>query len=195
MPAGPNEGHTGPPVGEQRAISDWKADRLPRRVYPSEKALAYYQRCLAFLQTKFLELIAFCLDKSSRPEVLGRLYPLERGSLWCKIKGVSSCRKRQEDTPFGVGFDKTDGIAFRPVSHIILYKTHRTNHISRAFAGHFKHFVYPPGDFHACLGLNSSHAAGAWGLAWYSKNTMVPLTVTGPCASPRFRLTLSSIQR
>ena len=44
--------------------------------------------------------------------------------------------------------------------------------------------------------LKSSHAAGAWGLAWYSKNTMVPLTVTGLCASrPRFRFTLSSIQR
>ena len=181
MPAGPNEGHTGPPVGERRAIFDWKADRLPRRVYPSEKALAYYQRCLAFLQTKFLELIAFCLDKSSRPEVLGRLYPLERGSLWCKIKGVSPCRLQQEDTPFGVGFDKTDGSASRPVSHIILCKTH---------------LGYPPDDSALVSSLKSSHAAGAWGLAWYSKNTMVPLTVTGLCASrPRFRFTLSSIQR
>jgi len=38
-PAQTEEGHTGPPVGKRRAISDWRADRLTRRVYPLEKAV------------------------------------------------------------------------------------------------------------------------------------------------------------
>lgn len=70
------------------------------------------------MQSEFLELIEFCLDKSYRPEVLGQLYPSERYSLWCKIKGVPSCHKRQEtfqtdscaprgtEMPFGTDLDK-----------------------------------------------------------------------------------------
>lgn len=40
----------------------------------------------------------------------------------------------------------------------------------------------------------SSGGAGCCGWAWYSKNTMVPLTITEP-SSPMLTLTLSSIQR
>ena len=86
----------------------------------TENALKYYQQYLSLLQAEFLELIEFCLDKSYRPEVLDRLYPSERYSLWCKIKGVSSCHKRQEtfqtdsydphgtEVPFGADLDKID---------------------------------------------------------------------------------------
>ena len=36
-PAQAETGHIGPPVGKRRAISDWKADRLPHIAYPLEK--------------------------------------------------------------------------------------------------------------------------------------------------------------
>lgn len=59
-------------------------------------ALEYYQQYVSFLQTEFLELIEFCLDKEFRPEVLGQLYPSERYALWGKIKGVPASHIRQE---------------------------------------------------------------------------------------------------
>lgn len=38
-PARVEVGHTGPPVGRRRAISDWRADRPPHRVYPPGKSI------------------------------------------------------------------------------------------------------------------------------------------------------------
>ena len=86
----------------------------------TEKALEYYQQYLSLLQKEFLELLEFCLDKKYRPTVLGQLYPSERYSLWCRIKGLSSSHTRQETfqpdsydphgttMPFGTDLDKID---------------------------------------------------------------------------------------
>lgn len=72
------------------------------------------------MQTEFLELLEFCLDKNFRSKVLGQLYPSERYSLWCRIKGLSSSHVRQETfqpdsydphgttMPFGADLDKLD---------------------------------------------------------------------------------------
>ena len=109
-----------PTLSEVSYSSIYTATFPPQFTRRTEKALEYYRHYLLFLQTEFLELIEFCLDKSYRPEVLGRLYPSERYSLWCKIKGVPSCHKRQEtfqpdscdprgtQMPFGTDLDKID---------------------------------------------------------------------------------------
>lgn len=109
-----------PALSEVFYSSIYTAAFPPQFTRKTEKALEYYRHYRLFLQTEFLELIEFCLDKSYRPEVLARLYPSERYSLWCKIKGVSSCRKRQEtfqpdsydprgtQMPFGTDLDKID---------------------------------------------------------------------------------------
>ena len=60
------------------------------------QALEYYRQYVSFLQTEFLELIEFCLDKEFQPGVLGQLYPSERYTIWCKIKGVTTSHTRQE---------------------------------------------------------------------------------------------------
>lgn len=92
----------------------------PQFVRKTEKALEYYRQYLSCLQTEFLELLEFCLDKNYRPEVLGRLYPSERYSLWCRIKGLSSSQTLQETfqpdsyephgttMPFGADLDEID---------------------------------------------------------------------------------------
>lgn len=89
-------------------------------VRKTEKALEYYRQYLSCLQAEFLELLKFCLDKNYRPEVLGRLYPSERYSLWCRIKGLSSSQTLQETfqpdsyephgttMPFGADLDEID---------------------------------------------------------------------------------------
>ena len=51
---------------------------------------------LSLLQSEFLELLEFCLDKNFHPKVLVQLYPSERYSLWCRIKGLPSSHTRQE---------------------------------------------------------------------------------------------------
>lgn len=60
------------------------------------------------MQEELLELIEFCFDKEYRPDVLERLYPSERYSLWCSINGVSSDHIRQEI--FHAGTYAPDGI-------------------------------------------------------------------------------------
>ncbi len=92
----------------------------PQFARRTERALEYYQQYLALLQTEFLELLEFCLDKNFRPKVLGQLYPSERYSLWCRIKGLSSSHVRRETfqpdsydphgttMPFGADLDKLD---------------------------------------------------------------------------------------
>ncbi len=89
----------------------------PQFVRKTEKALNAYRQYLSLLQTEFLELIEFCLDKDYWPEVLGRLYPSERYSLWCRIKGVPSSHEHRETfqpdsynpcgtiMPFGIDLD------------------------------------------------------------------------------------------
>ena len=109
-----------PALSEVFYSSIYTAAFPPQFTRKTEKACTYYQQYLSLLQSEFLELIEFCLDKSYRPEVLGGLYPSERYSLWCKIKGVPSCHKRQEtfqpdscdphgtEMPFGADLDKID---------------------------------------------------------------------------------------
>lgn len=109
-----------PTLSEVSYSSIYTAAFPPQFTRKTEKALEYYQHYLLFLQSEFPELIEFCLDKSYLPEVLARLYPSERYSLWCKIKGVLSCHKRQEtfqtdsydprgtQMPFGTDLDKID---------------------------------------------------------------------------------------
>lgn len=109
-----------PALSEVFYSSIYTAAFPPQFTRKTEKAFTYYQQYLSLLQAEFLGLIEFCLDKSYRPEVLGRLYPSERYSLWCKIKGVPSCHKRQEtfqpdscdphgtEMPFGADLDKLD---------------------------------------------------------------------------------------
>ena len=109
-----------PALSEVFYSSIYTAAFPPQFTRKAEKAFTYYQQYLSLLQSEFLELIEFCLDKNYRPKVLGRLYPSERYSLWCKIKGVPSCHKRQEtfqpdscdphgtEMPFGADLDKID---------------------------------------------------------------------------------------
>ncbi len=109
-----------PALSEVFYSSIYTAAFPPQFTRRTEKALEYYRHYLLFLQSEFLKLIEFCLDKSYRPEVLARLYPSERYSLWCKIKGVSACHKRQEtfqpdsydprgtQMPFGADLNKMD---------------------------------------------------------------------------------------
>lgn len=68
----------------------------PQFIRKTEKALNYFQQHLTFLQTELLELIEFCLDKEYRPGVLGQLYPSERYTIWCKIKGEAASHIRKE---------------------------------------------------------------------------------------------------
>lgn len=109
-----------PALSEVFYSSIYTAAFPPQFTRRSEKALAYYRQYLSLLQMEFLELLGFCLDKNFRPEVLGRLYPSERYSLWCRIKGLSSSHIRQETfqpdsydphgttMPFGTDLDKLD---------------------------------------------------------------------------------------
>ena len=92
----------------------------PQFARATEKALEYYRQYLSLLQAELLELLEFCLDKSFRPNVLGQLYPSERYSLWCRIKGLSSSHTHQETfqpdsydphgttMPFGADLEKLD---------------------------------------------------------------------------------------
>ena len=68
----------------------------PQFIRKTEKALNYFQQYLTFLQTEFLELIEFCLDKEYRPGVLAQLYPSERYTIWCKAKGETTSHIRKE---------------------------------------------------------------------------------------------------
>lgn len=109
-----------PTLSEVFYSSIYTAAFPPQFTRKTKQALEYYQHYLLFLQSEFLELIEFCLDKSYRPEVLGQLYPSERYSLWCKTKGIPSYHKRQEtfqpdscyprgtEMPFGTDLDKID---------------------------------------------------------------------------------------
>lgn len=81
---------------------------LPQFTRATELAWEYYRRYLLLLQEELLELIEFCFDKEYRPDVLERLYPSERYSLWCSINGVSSDHIRQEI--FHAGTYAPDGI-------------------------------------------------------------------------------------
>lgn len=68
----------------------------PQFIRKTEKALNYFQQYLTFLQTEFLELIEFCLDKEYRPGVLAQLYPSERYTIWCNAKGETTSHIRKE---------------------------------------------------------------------------------------------------
>lgn len=74
--------------------SIYTASFPPQFTRKTERALDYYRQYLLRLQAEFLELIEFCLDKEYRPEVLGQLYPSERYSLWCRIKGIPADHTR-----------------------------------------------------------------------------------------------------
>lgn len=75
------------------------------------------------LQAEFLELIEFCFDKDFRSEVLGSLYPSERYSLWCKIRGRSPTYTRKETfdscsfsphgakRPYGLAWEELDAFS------------------------------------------------------------------------------------
>ena len=109
-----------PALREVFYSSVYTASFPPQFTRCTEKALAYYRKYLTHLQSEFLELLAFCLDKDLRPEVLGRLYPSERFDLWCRIRGVSPSHTRQETfllghyrprgtaMPFGADIDLID---------------------------------------------------------------------------------------
>ena len=109
-----------PALSEVFYSSIYTATFPPQFARATEKALEYYQQHLSLLQAELLELLEFCLDKNFRPEVLGQLYPSERYSLWCRIKGLSSSHTRQETfqpdsydphgttMPFGADLDKLD---------------------------------------------------------------------------------------
>lgn len=109
-----------PALSEVFYSSIYTAVFPPQFVRRTERALAYYRQYLSRLQAEFLELLEFCLNKNYRPKVLGRLYPSERYSLWCKIKGLSSSQTRQETfqpdsydphgttMPFGADLEKID---------------------------------------------------------------------------------------
>ncbi len=72
----------------------------PQFTQVSMETLNYYRQYLSLLQAEFLELLEFCLDKNYRPNILGRLYPSERYSLWCRIKGVlPSCERHETFQP------------------------------------------------------------------------------------------------
>lgn len=106
-----------PVLSEVYYSSAYSACFPPQFVRKTAKALNAYRQYLSLLQTEFLELIEFCLDKDYRPEVLSRLYPSERYSLWCKIKDVPSSHERRETflpdsydprgttMPFGIDLD------------------------------------------------------------------------------------------
>ena len=109
-----------PALSEVFYSSLYTAAFPPQFAQATEKALEYYRQYLSLLQAEFLELLEFCLDKNFCPNVLSQLYPSERYSLWCKIKGIPSCHKRQEtfqpdscdphgtQMPFGTDLDKID---------------------------------------------------------------------------------------
>lgn len=85
-----------PALSEVFYSSLYTAAFPPQFARATEKALEYYRQYLSLFQMEFLELLEFCLDKNFRPKVLGQLYPSERYSLWCRIKGLSSSHVRQE---------------------------------------------------------------------------------------------------
>ena len=107
-----------PALSEVFYSSIYTAAFPPQFIRRTEKALEYYQQYLSHLQGEFLELLEFCLDKNYRPKVLGQLYPSERYSLLCRIKGLTSSQIRQETfqpdsydphgttMPFGADLDK-----------------------------------------------------------------------------------------
>lgn len=109
-----------PVLSEVFYSSIYTAAFPPQFAQATEKALEYYQQYLSLLQAELLELLEFCLDKNYRPTVLGQLYPSERYSLWCRIKGLSPSHVRQETfqpdsydphgttMPFGADLDKLD---------------------------------------------------------------------------------------
>lgn len=109
-----------PDLSEVFYSSIYTAAFPPQFAQATKKTLEYYRQYLSLLQSEFLEILEFCLDKNYRPKVLGQLYPSERYSLWCKIKGLSSSHTRQETfqpdsyephgttMPFGTDFDKLD---------------------------------------------------------------------------------------
>ena len=68
----------------------------PQFTRKTPEALEYYRQYISFLQAEFLELIEFCLDKEFQTGALGQLYPSERYTIWCKIKGVKTSHTRQE---------------------------------------------------------------------------------------------------
>ena len=86
----------------------------------TERAVDFYRNYLRLLQTEFLELIEFCFDKDFRPGVLSSLYPSERYSLWCKIRGMSPTYTRKETfdpcsfsphgtkRPYGLSWEELD---------------------------------------------------------------------------------------
>ena len=85
-----------PALSEVFYSSLYSACFPPQFTQKTPQALEYYRRYVSFLQTEFLDLIEFCLDKEFRPEVLGTLYPSERYTLWCKSKSVTASHIRQE---------------------------------------------------------------------------------------------------
>ena len=109
-----------PTLSEVFYASLYTACFPPQFTRKTQQALEYYRQYVSFLQSEFLELIEFCLDKDYKPGVLGALYPSERYALWCKIKGVTSDHIRQETfqadsydphgtvMPFGADFGDPD---------------------------------------------------------------------------------------
>ena len=85
-----------PTLSEVFYASLYTACFPPQFTRKTLQALEYYRQYVSFLQAEFLELIEFCLDKEFQPEVLERLYPSERYTIWCKIKGVTTSHTRQE---------------------------------------------------------------------------------------------------
>ena len=92
----------------------------PLLMKKTERAVDFYRNYLRLLQSEFLELIEFCFDKDFRPGVLSSMYPSERYSLWCKIRGRPSSCKRQETfdsnsfsphgtkRPYGLSWEELD---------------------------------------------------------------------------------------
>ena len=59
-----------PTLSEVFYSSIYTAAFPPQFTRKAEKAFTYYQQYLSLLQSEFLELIEFCLDKNYRPKVL-----------------------------------------------------------------------------------------------------------------------------
>ena len=109
-----------PTMSEVFYASLYTAIFPPLFMKKTERVVDLYRNYLCLLQTEFLELVEFCFDKDFRPGVLGSLYPSERYSLWCKIRGQSPTYTRKETfdpcsfsphgtkRPYGLSWEELD---------------------------------------------------------------------------------------
>ena len=109
-----------PTMSEVFYASLYTAIFPPLFIKKTERAVDFYRNYLRLLQTEFLELVEFCFDKDFRPGVLSSLYPSERYSLWCKIRGRSPTYRRKETfdpcsfnprgtkRPYGLSWEELD---------------------------------------------------------------------------------------